>query len=817
MKGERYAPAAKLRSWSEGDEALAGPSGLGLALVGGAGEVSLASDGSVRLRAAAGDALPRPVEEAVEREPWQPARCEARERKDGGVALRSASAPVEVEIAADPFALRVLDRRGVPLAELSGLAFDPAGRARIDFHARSGERFYGFGEKTGSLDKRGSTLAMRNRDPGLRGARDPLYVSIPFFLVLRPAGDVAGCVGVLCEAFSPSRFDVAASREDRVGMEVEDGGIDVTILPGGTPAEVVKRFTARVGRTPLPPLWALGHHQSRWSYGSEREVRRLAAELRARGIPSDAIHLDIDYMDGHRVFSWNPRRFPDPPGLLKELAQQGFRVVTIVDPAVKVDPQYPVFREGLERDAFCRDVRGERYTLRVWPGDAALPDFNRPEVRSWWGDRHRALVEAGVSGIWNDMNEPTGWKRDIRIGRLVLPLAGQDTGQLVQSDPADPERRVPHECVRNLYGLQHCRATREGLESAVPDRRPFVLTRSGYAGVQRYAAVWTGDNRSRWADLRGSIPMLLNLSISGVAFCGADIGGFFSSCTPELYARWIQLGALYPFARTHTMWATRRQEPWRFGVRVEGIARRALELRMRLLPYLYGLFREAEATGAPVWRPLYYEFPDEAEAATVEDQLMLGPSLLVAPVVERGAREREVWLPPGTWISWHDGARFSGRRRVRVPAPLERLPLFARGGSLVPTRTPGLRVGERSAEPCVLEVFPGGDGTAALVEDDGETTAYRDGAIARTALRLWGHAGGRLRVELSPREGSYPVPARTVRVAVHACPRPTAVYLDGSRLTEGDEIPGFRVAEGRVDVRFGDRGQGAAIEIDPAP
>jgi alpha-glucosidase len=311
--------------------------------------------------------------------------------------------------------------------------------------------------------------------------------------------------------------------------------------------------------------------------------------------------------------------------------------------------------------------------------------------------------------------------------------------------------------------------------------------------------------------------MLLNLSLSGVSFCGADIGGFSFSCTPELYARWIQLGALYPFARTHSMWAARRQEPWRFGARVERIARQALELRMRLLPYLYGLFREAESTGAPVWRPLFYEFPDEPAAAEVEDQLMLGPSLLVAPVVERGAREREVWLPPGTWLSWHDGARFSGSRRVRVAAPLEHLPLFVRGGSVIPTRSPVGHVGERPAEPCVLEVFPGGDSATELVEDDGETTAYRDEVVARTALRLWGQAGGRLRVELSPREGSYPVPERTVRVAVHTCPRPTAVYLDGSRLAESDAVPGYTAREGRVDVRFEDRGQGAAIEIDPAP
>jgi alpha-glucosidase len=347
--------------------------------------------------------------------------------------------------------------------------------------------------------------------------------------------------------------------------------------------------------------------------------------------------------------------------------------------------------------------------------------------------------------------------------------------------------------------------------------RPFVLTRSGYAGIQRHAAVWTGDNASRWSHLAGSIPMLLNLSLSGVAFCGADIGGFFRSCTPELYARWIQLGALYPFARTHTIWASRRQEPWRFGARVEAIARSALQLRMRLLPYLYGLFREAEEHGTPVWRPLFYEFPDDPESAAVEDQLLLGPSLLVAPVVTRGTLERELYLPPGDWFSWHDDALYRGPRRVRVAAPLERMPLFVRAGSVIPTRTPVQHVGEAPQEPCVFEVFPGHDAQQSFVEDDGESVAYRSGQIARTPLRLWSNAGGRLRFEIGAREGSYAIPERPLRVSVHACPAPQAVYVDGERLARGEGTLAFSQRDGCVDVRLRDRGRGAAIEIAPAP
>jgi alpha-glucosidase len=813
MDAKRHAADLPLQSWGVGEKGTAN-----LAFEGAVAEIAVSEDGSVRLRAAIGAALPPDPGLAVGREPWRPADVRPEPREGGGLRLDCdgplGSAHVEVE--PDPFALRVLDRRGGLVTEIRDLCLAPDGRARCSLNAEPGEHFFGFGERTGGLDKRGERLFLRNRDPEGSFA-DPLYVSIPFFVGLRRSLDGPRARGVLLDAFAPCHFDVAATAEDRVGLETTAGGLDLTVFPGPEPRHVLERFTARVGRSPLPPLWALGHHQSRWSYGSEKEVRALAREIRSRGIPTDAIHLDIDYMDGRRVFTWNSKRFPDPQGLLRDLAHRGFRVVTIIDPGVKVDSDYRVYREGRERGLFCENRDGSEFSLRVWPGDAALPDFNRAEVRKWWGEQHRGLVAAGVAGIWIDMNEPAGWAKDIRAGRAIFPYRKQNLSRVVQRDPADEERRVPHESVRNIYGQQQCRATRAFLEREDPDRRPFLLTRSGHAGVQHSAAVWTGDNRSRWSHLQQSIPMLLNLSLSGVPFCGSDIGGFFFSCTPELYARWIQLGALYPFARTHSMWFWRRQEPWRFGARVEHIARRALELRMRLPPYLYGLFREASLCGAPVWRPLFYEFPEDPDAAAVEDQLMLGPSLLAAPVVERGARERDVYLPPGVWMSWDDDARYVGPRRLRVAAPLERSPLFARGGSVIPTHSPIRHVGEAPEEPCVLEVFPGADGRAELFEDDGESTRYRDGAFARTPLRLWDRAGGRLRLEIDRREGSFEVPPRPLRVAVRGCTPPDAVRANGAALPERATAPGYSFEEGRVHVRLLDRGEGHTIEIEPAP
>ena len=622
---------------------------------------------------------------------------------------------------------------------------------------------------------------------------------------------------MLLDSFAPVRFDVAAARDDRVLLEAASGGLDVMVFPGPRPHDAMARFTERVGRTPLPPLWALGHHHSRRAGASARSIRALAGEIRRRGIPIDAVHLHAAHRDADRPINWNPVRFPDAAHLIADLSRHGLRTVSVVDAGVKADPKWAPNRDGWTRDAFCKNADGSDLRLSTKTGDRLLPDFNRSEVRAWWGEGLCALVDDGVAGISNCAVGTARWKTAARGAKRVLSRRGSDPSRAVQADPAEPKGSVSLEQVRNLYGLQHARATREGLEAIGHERRPFVLTRSGTTGIQRHAAVAVGGNESRWSDLRRSVPLLLGLSVSGAAFCGVDIGGSARPCTPELFARWIQLGALYPLARTHSTGIARRQEPWRFGRRVERIAHEALQLRMRLLPYIYGLFREAEETGAPVWRPLFWEFPEDPEAALIEDQLLLGGSLLVAPVLVRGAREREVYLPPGSWTCWHDDACYTGPRRMTVAAPLDRLPLFVRGGSVIPMQSAVNQVEKSAAEPCILAVYPGADASGSLVEDDGETTAHRGGVIARTSLRLWARAGGRLRLEIGRREGPFRLPERPLRVEVHGCPPPTAVYLDGARLARRTEAPGWTTRDGRLTVRLVDRGAGASIEVDPAP
>ncbi len=442
---------------------------------------------------------------------------------------------------------------------------------------------------------------------------------------------------------------------------------------------ILARYTELTGRMSLPPRWALGYHQCRWSYYPDSWVRKLAQEFRARQMPCDAIWLDIDYMDGYRDFTWHPQRFPDPQGLLDALHQQGFRVVTILDPGVKQDPTYHVYQQGARAGYFCTTPDGQVFHGPVWPGMAAFPDFSRAEVRRWWGDLHATLLQVGVDGIWNDMNEPTltghfAPELDVPRGSTLAPHVQH--GSEGQS--------LPHLALHNAYGSLMAQAAHEALARLRPDTRPFVLTRSAYAGVQRYAALWTGDNSSRWEHLRLAMPMCLNISLSGVAFVGVDVGGFWGNSDAELLTRWMQLGALLPFYRNHSSAHTTHQEPWAFGEPFESINRQYLELRYRLLPYLSTLFYEAAMTGAPIMRPLLWHYLNDPTTWEIEDQFLLGRDLLAAPIYEPGSSARRLYLPTGEWASFWSGERFHGPAWIEARAPLDELPLFVRAGAFLP-------------------------------------------------------------------------------------------------------------------------------------
>lgn len=746
----------------------------------GALELSAPAEHVARIRSGRGGTFPEDRSFAVigdRKGRVEPAVSESPETVDvrfGGLRLLFAKKPLQ---------LSVYDRDGFLLCRDHpdrGLGWSGQGLG-LDLLAEPAAHYFGLGEKTGPLDKRGKNLLMWNSDMPYTTDYEPLYISIPFLLGLREGR----AYGLFFDNPCRSRFNLAASHPEVLSYTVDRGELDLYVIAGPRVGDVVERYTALTGRMPMPPRWSLGHQQSRWSYMNEAKVRSIARSFRVRDIPTDVIYLDIHYMDRYRDFTFDAKRFPDPKQLTADLAAQGFRVVAAVDPGVAAAEEFPLYREGRDQGFFCRDERGGEYHARVWPGKVAFPDFGKPAVREWWGLAHQPLVDAGIRGVWNDMNEPSAWAVDVRLKEAVLPLKPVRNPKMVHDDEG---RATPHLCFRNVYGLRENQAAREGLEKLRPAERPFILSRSGYAGIQRYAAVWTGDNSSTFSHLALTIPMLLNLGLSGVAFVGPDIGGFMWNCSPELYARWIQLAAFYPLCRTHTSLRTRRQEPWRFGERVTRIAREYLKLRYRLHPTLYSLVRLCHETGAPILRPLFSEFPDDRAARELEDELLFGPSLLLAPVVKKGQRRREVYLPAAAWTDYWTHEKIIGPKTIIRDAPLELMPIYVRDGAAL-FKWPALRwLDEKPVDRLTLDLYPLAQGSseATLYEDDGISADYLEGGFAKRRVVQEKIAEG-VRVRIEKKAGPFQPPERSLILRIHTGIKPATLTLDGKPLRLEDE------------------------------
>ncbi|HEV2765596.1 MAG TPA: TIM-barrel domain-containing protein, partial [Pyrinomonadaceae bacterium] len=565
-----------------------------------------------------------------------------REVRDAVMMSASAGGP-EVFVMRRPFLVKILDGRGRMVVEDDPArppAFDPeTGAVEASKRRDQLEVYYGFGEKALSTAWRnGHVLTMWNSDtygypPGL----DPIYQSIPFFTTLRQGL----AYGLFFDNTHRTTFDMGKTDPARYTFSAAGGELNYYVFTGGaerTPKTVLRDYTELTGRTPLPPLWSLGFQQSRYSYFPEARVREVARGFRERRIPADVIYFDIDYMDGYRVFTWHKEHFPDPPRLLRDLRAEGFRTVVIIDPGIKVDESYFAYREGRAGGFFHKSADGSEFRAKVWPGVCAFPDFTDPKARAWFGSLYKTNLDEGVAGFWTDMNEPATFAPDNTPPQPRIFHDPKNTFPLTVRHAGDGQPGT-HARYHNVYGMQMARATFEGLKKLRPDERPFVLTRAGYAGVQRFSSVWTGDNVATWEHLQLSVPMLTNLGVSGVPFVGADVGGFSGDATPELFARWMQAASLTPFFRSHVEKGRQDREPWAFGPEVERVSRAAIELRYRLLPYLYTLFREHEETGAPVMRPLWFEYPHDFATYTMPthlDEFLVGRDLLVAPVMTAG-------------------------------------------------------------------------------------------------------------------------------------------------------------------------------------
>ena len=689
--------------------------------------------------------------------------------------------------------LTFLDLEGRVISEdADGVGWHRDGQVICHKRIQPDEHFYGLGERTSGLDHQGGAFETWNSDPQTyEVGQDPVYLCIPFLLGLHSGGEQG--YGILFDNTYRGRFDLGSYDPEVASFGARRGSLRYTFIYGPALTDVVACYTELTGRQAFPPLWALGYQQSRWSYYPEARVRRLAADFRETyGVPCDAIHLDIGAMDGHRCFTWDRERFPDPAGMIADLHDQGFKVVVIVDAGIKIDPDYAVYQSGLEADVFCTLPNGQRVVGPVWPGNCVFPDFTAPRVRAWWRDLCRTLTEVGIDGIWNDMNEPAIFGPE---GTTMPEVAAHDLEGLV-GDHAEGH---------NVYGMEMARATAEAVARLRPNERPFVITRAGWAGVQRYAASWTADNRATWEHLWLTIPMVANLGLSGLAFSGPDTGGFFGHPSAELFTRWLQMSAFLPFFRAHTYLEDPDQEPWSWGEPTLSINRDWIERRYRLLPYLYTAVWQCARTGVPMVRPLVLAFQDDPSTHDLDDQFLCGDDLLVAPVLEEGATSRSVYVPNGTWYDVWSDERMTGPTRVAVKAPLERIPVFVRAGAVVPTGPTMRYVGERRCDPLTLHVYPP-DGSeeqmSLLYEDDGRTYAFREGEylLTRFWLRVVRDSGMRLELRRET-EGRYRVAYGSVEVVVHGVTRlPRSVTVDGRAVEVGEMDEGGRALRLRVEV-----------------
>jgi alpha-glucosidase len=733
---------------------------------------------------------------------------------------------LRVEI--DPRGLRIAvrDKDGTLLqqdaapVEFRGDSFELAQAMPANAH------YFGLGDKAGSFDRREGSFTLWNTDAyGFQESTDPLYKAIPFFITY----DSGRAIGTLLDNTWRTHFDFGRTRSNTLVMGAAGGPIDYYVLYGPSSKQVLSAYAWLTGPTPLPPLWSFGFQQSRYGYMTRGRVEEVAKRLRDDHIPADAIYLDIDYQDRNRPFTVDPQRFPDMPGLVHKLHEQDLHVVAITDLHIAKAPNqnYAPYDSGSAQDRFVHNPDGSVYSGIVWPGESVFPDFTQQATRAWWGTLYHDFVQTGIDGFWNDMNEPAVFVTKSK----TMP---EDVHHRID-EPGFRSRTATHAEIHNVYGMENARATAEGLLILRPDERPFVLTRAAYAGSQRYAATWTGDNSSTWNHLRLATFMLKNLGLSGYSFTGADVGGFAGNSSSELVTKWIEIATFQPIDRDHAEKGKVDQEVWVHGPEQEAIRRRFIEERYRLLPYLYTTAEENVRTGLPIVRPIFLEFPDALPDkhpmdidALAANEFLFGPNLLVAPppIIEQTAAYT-VQLPSSGWYDYWTGKRVEGTAvvtgaagvppengvvsqvsAVTVTPQLAELPVYVRPGTILPYAPLTQSTQQKPSGPLTLRVYSGPDCHGSLYTDDGHTFAYRQGAFLRMQFTCQMRPDGGLALHLGSHEGSYPAWWSQLQIEVYGLGQDRkAVHLKGSSVPAKlrDKVLTFSLA---------DDGRGADLTID---
>lgn len=618
------------------------------------------------------------------------------------------------------------------------------------------EHIYGLGERASSLNLRPGNYCSWNTDPAgsYTHGNDPLYIGTPIYLSLSNAGSYL----VYYDNSFRSYFQIGDNFKASF-----TGGMLRYYLFFGSFEKIFEQLAELVGRPCMPPRWVLGYHQSRWGYRTEADIREVVKGFEEHNLPVSAIHLDIDYMDGFRVFTINSNRFPEMKKLTSDLEDKGIKLVASLNPAVKRDRKYEVFNQGSSKDVFCKLPNGKILSGVSWPGWSVFPDFTKPEARKWWQDQYQSLLSAGISGIWHDMNEPASFAA---WGDKTFPIS---TSHSMDGRGGD------HLEAHNLYGLLMNQAGYEAIHEYAPNKRPWIFSRAGWAGLHRYAWNWTGDVESTWESLKQTIPTILGLGLSGHAFSGVDIGGFSGSPGAELYLRWFQMATFLPLFRTHSAIGTKSREPWAYGEPTTGIIRNFLKLRYKLIPYLYTLAWEAAHTGISPIRPIFWENPEDKRLWDVEDEFLLGNAVLLAPILHEKEYKRRITLPRGNWYSFWDDQQYIGPSQFELPVTLETIPLFIKSGSLLPM--------EESGKICI-NVYPDIVNTNSnhIYFDDGDgygawrVDNFHFNAKQNSMDISWVH------------EGEFPFPYPFVTIQIHGKQLINAIVDGNPRRIQGNTL-----------------------------
>ncbi|GAA4324597.1 glycoside hydrolase family 31 protein [Mucilaginibacter gynuensis] len=639
------------------------------------------------------------------------------------------------------------------------------------------EHFVGLGEKTGPLDRKGAGFTNWNSDTfGYRDGQDPIYSTIPFYIGIHHNVSY----GIFMDNTYQSDFNFGASNNRFSSFGAHGGEMNYYFIYHKHLADIITSYTALTGRMHLPPLWSLGYQQNRYSYYPDTEVYRIAQTLREKKIPADGITLDIHYMDKYKVFTWDKQRFPDPAKMTGRLKEMGFKTTLIVDPGVKAEPGYGVYDRGLKDDIFIKYQDNTNYTGEVWPGWCHFPDFTGAKGRNWWETELKQYAAEGVSGIWNDMNEIATWGQKMP-DNVIFDFEG---------------RKASHLEARNVYGLNMIRASYEGYRKALNNKRPFILTRSGYAGLQRYSAIWTGDNRAEDDHMLLGVRLLSSLGLSGVAFSGMDIGGFTGNASVGLYTRWVQIGAFNPYFRNHTGVNTKSAEPWAFGEEALEIARNYINLRYKLLPYLYSTFYEATQNGQPVVRSLAINYTHDPKIFTYQNEYQFGNAFLIAPFASTDVYGT-VYLPKGKWYDLYSDELSMGNKETIIKLAKHKLPVYVKESSIIPMQSLIQNTTEKPTDTLDVHIYKGDvNNSFVYYEDDGESYDYENGSFYKRTIS---YKAISKTITFGKAEGSVTSKFKYVRVLLHGFETNAAVKADGKQAAAKASFVSFIAPISRFD------------------